>query len=248
MNAVDPYRVLGVEASWTLDEIEARYRELVLQYHPDLHRQEGPEAVATAEHRTVLLNDAMARLRKEHPAAGYAAAGGGFSTGNGSSAGGGATKTGGFGGFSEPDTSTWTTGPNGEDFGIKFQWPPPPEEEFKPKRQQPCPFCGEVFEDLPTFEAHLGAEHGWDYRNATPRLTKRRKKRKLHRGPKFSKGESYVEILAMISCVALIGLSIWYRTTQVSAFARTILDPFIFMLVAFSAVILFRLAFWHRGK
>jgi len=247
MNAVDPYRVLGVEASWTLDEIEARYRELVLQYHPDLHRQEGPEAVATAEHRTVLLNDAMARVRKEHPAHRYASAAGSPGRENGNTSGGaGSTTTSGHPGFSDPDTSSWTTGPDGEDFGIKYQWPPPPEEEFKPKRQQPCPFCGEVFDELPIFEAHLNGEHGWDYRNAKPRQSKRRKRHRLHRGPKFSKSESYLEVLAMASCVVLIGVSIWYRASQVSAFARTILDPFIFMLVAFCAVIAFRIAFWRK--
>ncbi len=242
--------MLGVEPSWTLDEIEARYRELVLQHHPDLHRNEGAEAVAAAEHRTRLLNDSMAKLRKRHPVGGYASSMGaatsaGSASGNGHGdreARQGGTRT---AGFSEPDTSTWTTGPNGEDFGIKYQWPPPPPEGGKPRREQPCPFCGELFSELPSFETHLGQRHGWDYRNARPRQSRRRKRHRLQRGPRFSKAERYIETAATAACVIVIGMCIWYRSTTSGFVARAVLDPFLFLMVAFCSVIAFRLIFWR---
>jgi len=251
---VDPYRVLGVDASWTLDEIEARYRELVLQHHPDLHRAEGPEAVALAERRTVLLNESMARIRKEHLVQGFAGSshprgstGQGAEDGRGW--GGGRARTARPRGFKEADTSSWATGPNGEDFGIRYQWPPPPddaEERHRRERRQPCPFCGEDFAELAAFEAHLDTEHGWDYRNARPRTAKRRAKRAPVRGPKFSRSESYIEILAMCCCAVMVGLALWFRVTNLSALARTMLDPFIFLLVLFCSVIGLRIAFGRR--
>lgn len=240
---MDPYRALGVEPSWTLEEIEARYRRLMLQHHPDLHRSEGEEAVAAAERRSRSLNEAIGRLRREHREHGYAAAGdaAGASVGDSSVEGKGTGRT----WFSEPDTSSWATGPEGEDFGITYGWPPPPEDST-PTREQPCPFCGEVFSELTLFEQHLSDQHGWDYRNARPRKTKGRRKRRLQRGPRFSKAEHYIETLAIAACVAIIGLSLWYRSTTSGIFARAVIDPFLFLMVAFCSVIAFRLIFWRR--
>ena len=70
--------MLGVERTWTLDEIEVRYRALVREHHPDLHRQGGEEAVAAAEARTRELNEAMRQLRELHPESGYAAQNAGY--------------------------------------------------------------------------------------------------------------------------------------------------------------------------
>jgi curved DNA-binding protein CbpA len=252
---VDPYQLLGVEPSWTLDEIESRYRELMMRYHPDLHLHEGPEAVRTAEQRTAVLNEAVRRLRAEHPAQGHAA-GPASSTQTagrhrgagaaGSSPGAtGATKT---AWFAEPDTSTWTTGPNGEDFGITYGWPPPPAEA-KPRREQPCPFCGAPFDDIVAFEAHLASKHGWDYRNARPRRARhsrrrRRKRSVVHRGPKYSAAERYLEWTATFVALTVISSLVVWRT-RLRYPGITLFDPFLFMIIAALAALVFRLLFWR---
>jgi len=60
---MDPYAVLGLPATASLDEVEAAYRRQVRAWHPDLHQHEGPAAVREAEAHTRSLNDALARIR-----------------------------------------------------------------------------------------------------------------------------------------------------------------------------------------
>src|SRR3954454_20579345 len=61
---------MDVSPASTLDQIESKYRSMLLIYHPDLNRQHVPDVVAQAEKKTRQLNEAMALLRRQHPAGG----------------------------------------------------------------------------------------------------------------------------------------------------------------------------------
>ena len=65
MRKPDPYQLLGVSYTASLDEIETTYRQQIREHHPDLHQSAGAEAVADAEQRTRTLNEAMAQIRLE---------------------------------------------------------------------------------------------------------------------------------------------------------------------------------------
>ena len=60
---MNPYQVLGVAPTASMDEIEAAYRQQLRAHHPDLHQGESPEALAEAEATTRSLNEAMALVR-----------------------------------------------------------------------------------------------------------------------------------------------------------------------------------------
>src|SRR5262252_6979140 len=66
MSSEDPYRVLGVDRSWSLADIESQYREQIRESHPDRHADEGPEEMAAAERRTRELTAAMSEVRERH--------------------------------------------------------------------------------------------------------------------------------------------------------------------------------------
>jgi DnaJ like chaperone protein len=63
----DPYAVLGVSRVMTTDEIKARYRELVREYHPDRQIARGlpPEAIRIATSQMALFNAAWSRIEAE---------------------------------------------------------------------------------------------------------------------------------------------------------------------------------------
>src|SRR5690606_14217569 len=63
--AMNPYRELGVTPTASIDEIEARYRLLMRENHPDFHQDAGPDALAESERRTRNLNWAMDRIRQD---------------------------------------------------------------------------------------------------------------------------------------------------------------------------------------
>ena len=62
---MNPYRELGVHPTASIEEIEARYRLLMREHHPDFHQGEGADAMAEAERRTRNLNWAMDRIRQD---------------------------------------------------------------------------------------------------------------------------------------------------------------------------------------
>jgi hypothetical protein len=62
---MNPYRELGVHPTSSIEEIEARYRLLMREHHPDFHQGEGTDALAEAERRTRNLNWAMDRIRQD---------------------------------------------------------------------------------------------------------------------------------------------------------------------------------------
>ena len=60
----DPYRVLEVAPTASDAEIEAAYRRLIAQYHPDRVANAAPEIVALAQTRAQQINQAYERLQK----------------------------------------------------------------------------------------------------------------------------------------------------------------------------------------
>jgi curved DNA-binding protein CbpA len=147
----DPYRVLGVDRSWSLADIERRYREQVRASHPDNHAGEGADAVAEANRRTIELNQAMAELRESHhdrrrPVDGFTAADGDD-----------------FG-----VTFGWTAAAE-EDERIHqaTHW----------SVAQPCPMCDEMFVALDDYLAHVAMVHLVDLASFAPRGGHRRRRR-----------------------------------------------------------------------
>ncbi len=62
----DPYKVLDVKRGQPLPEIQRRYKEQLLQYHPDRVQHLGPELQELAEQKTIELNQAFQRISEEH--------------------------------------------------------------------------------------------------------------------------------------------------------------------------------------
>jgi hypothetical protein len=60
---MDPYSILGISPGASADQAEEAYRRMLRREHPDLHVLDGPDAVARAEARTRLLNEAIRHLR-----------------------------------------------------------------------------------------------------------------------------------------------------------------------------------------
>ena len=58
----DPYRVLGVDRSASVEEIKRAYRELALKYHPDKLEHLGDEFKALAETRFKEIQQAYREL------------------------------------------------------------------------------------------------------------------------------------------------------------------------------------------
>lgn len=64
---MNPYDVLGVAPTATMAEIQARYRLLLREYHPDLHQGEDAASIAEMERKTRALNLAIETLRESFP-------------------------------------------------------------------------------------------------------------------------------------------------------------------------------------
>ena len=153
---MNPYQVLGVAPTASMDEIEAAYRQQLRAHHPDLHQGESPEELAAAEATTRSLNEAMALVR-----AGLATAAGhrGRLPLRRSDVGLGrrlpiATRaTGGDG--ADHGQSAWNssfaTDPDTDWFG----------NPLGPRRAEAvdCPICGQVFSDPLKFRSHLQRSH-----------------------------------------------------------------------------------------
>jgi molecular chaperone DnaJ len=71
MSDFNPYKVLGVQSTATLDEIKLAYRRLAKQFHPDSHYgQADHERITHVNAAYALLKDA--RKRRNYDATGYA--------------------------------------------------------------------------------------------------------------------------------------------------------------------------------
>ena len=63
--AEDPYGILGVDRSTEIEEIRHRYKEKLLQYHPDRVQHLGPEFEVVAERKTKEITAAYERILRE---------------------------------------------------------------------------------------------------------------------------------------------------------------------------------------
>ena len=63
--AKDPYEVLGVSRDASFDEVRRRYRERLLEVHPDRVQHLGGEFRDLAEKKTLELNEAFRRIQAE---------------------------------------------------------------------------------------------------------------------------------------------------------------------------------------
>lgn len=65
LGGVTPYAVLGVAPTMSTTEIEAAYRRLLREHHPDLHAMGTAEEQVAAEQRTRELTTAMEAIRAD---------------------------------------------------------------------------------------------------------------------------------------------------------------------------------------
>ncbi|WXG21778.1 DnaJ domain-containing protein [Campylobacter concisus] len=63
----DAFEVLGLSKNASLDEIKARYKELVRQYHPDIlmGRGESKEVIERSTKKLQEINEAYGRLKEK---------------------------------------------------------------------------------------------------------------------------------------------------------------------------------------
>ena len=61
----DAFEVLGLSKNASLDEVKARYKELVRQYHPDIlmGRGESKEVIERSTKKLQEINEAYGRLK-----------------------------------------------------------------------------------------------------------------------------------------------------------------------------------------
>ena len=59
-------KVLGFQGPVTIDDVKHRYKELVLQYHPDKANHLGPELKKLAEQKTREINEAYEYFKKKY--------------------------------------------------------------------------------------------------------------------------------------------------------------------------------------
>lgn len=64
----DPYKILGVKRSASMDEINAAYRSLSKQFHPDMisSKDLNPDFIRYAEKRFIEIDNAYRTLKKSH--------------------------------------------------------------------------------------------------------------------------------------------------------------------------------------
>ena len=154
---MNPYLVLGVAPTASMEEIEAAYRQQIRAHHPDLHQRDSAEELATAEATTRSLNEAMALVRAGwRPLPGTAA---GFhyderTWGSGQRGRSGSTG-GGTGDGGDHGQSAWNSSFAGDPDTDWFGNP------LGPRRAEAvdCPICGQVFRDPLKFRSHLQRSH-----------------------------------------------------------------------------------------
>jgi curved DNA-binding protein CbpA len=179
-----PYEILGVTPTTSLTEIEARYRLLLREYHPDLHQDEGPEAIAYCEAMTRSINSAMARVRVvSEPGSGRTAWSDRSQAGPAQS-----RSTGDAGATREGDgDARWHDPPSySQWFGENPFYRPPGDRPDASADEQfvrgwfgepiehpddepvPCPLCGQPFDQLAEYEWHLRRDHKFKDASTAP--------------------------------------------------------------------------------
>jgi hypothetical protein len=63
-NPLDPYQVLGANEMDSEEEIKKKYKQMVLQYHPDRVAHLGPELKDLAAKKTTEINTAYGAIRR----------------------------------------------------------------------------------------------------------------------------------------------------------------------------------------
>ena len=63
----DAFEVLGLSKNASLEEVKARYKELVRQYHPDIlmGRGESKEVIECSTKKLQEINEAYGRLKEK---------------------------------------------------------------------------------------------------------------------------------------------------------------------------------------
>ena len=64
-DSMDPYEVLGVDRGESFEEIRSRYKERLLQYHPDHVQHLGKEFEEIAERKTKEITEAYQQILRE---------------------------------------------------------------------------------------------------------------------------------------------------------------------------------------
>ena len=64
-DSMDPYEVLGVDRGESFEEIRSRYKERLLQYHPDRVQHLGKEFEEIAERKTKEITEAYQQILRE---------------------------------------------------------------------------------------------------------------------------------------------------------------------------------------
>ncbi len=139
---MNPYKVLGVDPSATIDQIEISYRQLLRAHHPDVHHAGSPADLAAAEQRTRELNEAMALIR-----AGWRPRPEGPTTWP----------------RWRTDEAVWRA--RAERWEAAFRggadtdWFGHPYHDGRVPRQVHCPLCRRDFDDAARFHRHLTSDH-----------------------------------------------------------------------------------------
>jgi hypothetical protein len=64
-SALDPYHVLGANPSDSEDELKKKYKQAVMQYHPDRVAHLGPDLRELAAKKTTEINAAFSQIRRQ---------------------------------------------------------------------------------------------------------------------------------------------------------------------------------------
>ena len=165
---MNPYEVLGVSPSATMAEIQARYRLLLREYHPDLHQHEGPAAIAEMEMKTRDLNLAIEKLREsipvqDHPYGQAPRSRTGWERPRGdaprSRQSNERDQWAGQNPFwRDPAADEEQPGPDETFRGYYYDWFGNPID-YGTDDPVPCPFCGKPYQRLDDYEYHLEHTH-----------------------------------------------------------------------------------------
>ena len=60
---MNPYEILGIDRTATVDDARKAYRRLAKKYHPDVQRQKGQKAMEEAEQKMREVNEAWEVLK-----------------------------------------------------------------------------------------------------------------------------------------------------------------------------------------
>ena len=167
-----------------VEEVEARYRLLIREYHPDLHQNEGPDSLAHCLAMTQNLNAAMTCIREQ--TIGDRQRGAPPSTSRGATTDSNRTSrqwagenpfyrppedpsrdrygNASRGGVGSPGRSARDPGPR-EPVSDWFESP----TDHPVGEPVPCPFCNVGFQRLVDYELHLQQDHNFRFVAPTPK-------------------------------------------------------------------------------